>query len=144
MTQNNITLVKNSWALVAKMEMELVGGLFYNRLFEIMLEVKPMFNRTPLPEQSKKLLTMLSYIIGKLDKLDDILDEVTKLAKRHTQYGVKDEHYSAVGAALLWTLQQGLGKEWHADLELAWIEIFGTLSGTMITVQAQERNELVV
>ncbi len=72
--------------------MNVVDELFYNRLFEVSPEVKPMFSRTPLPEQSKKLLTMLSYIISKLDKLDDILDQISELARRHKQYGVKDEH----------------------------------------------------
>ena len=138
MSQNNIALVKNSWAIVAQLEMEVVGGLFYNRLFEIMPSVKPMFRKTPMPEQSKKLLTMLSYVIGKLDKLEEIMDEVTKLARRHTQYGVKDEHYAAVGTALLWTLEQGLGELWNAALAAAWTEIYGILAGAMIAVQLEE------
>ena len=61
MTTTTIDLVKNSWALVAKIDMETVGGLFYNKLFEIAPEVKPMFTRSAMPEQSKKLLGMLSY-----------------------------------------------------------------------------------
>ena len=138
MTHNNIVLVKNSWALVTQLEMEVVGGLFYNRLFEIMPSVKPMFSRTALPEQSKKLLVMLSYVIGKLDKLEEIMEEVAKLARRHRQYGVKDEHYTAVGAALLWTLEQGLEKHWNAALEAAWTEVYGTLAGAMIAVEQEE------
>ena len=138
MSQNSIALVKNSWAIVAQLEMEVVGGLFYNRLFEIMPSVKPMFSKTPMPEQSKKLLTMLSYVIGKLDKLEEIMDEVTKLARRHTQYGVKDEHYAAVGTALLWTLEQGLGELWNAALAAAWTEIYGILAGAMMAVQLEE------
>ena len=138
MSQNNIALVKNSWAIVAQLEMEVVGGLFYNRLFEIMPSVKPMFSKTPMPEQSKKLLTMLSYVIGKLDKLEEIMDEVTKLARRHTQYGVKNEHYAAVGIALLWTLEQGLGELWNATLAAAWTEIYGILAGAMMAVQLEE------
>ncbi|CAN5504431.1 globin family protein [soil metagenome] len=138
MNQNNITLVKSSWALVAQLEMEMVGCLFYNRLFEIMPEVKPMFSRTPLPEQSKKLLTMLSYVILKLDKLEDIMSEVNKLARRHATYGVKDEHYTAVGSALLWTLEQGLGKEWNDELELAWTEVYTVLAGAMMAGQREE------
>ena len=142
MTQNNIVLVKDSWALVAQLEMELVGGLFYKRLFEIMPEVKPMFSRTPIPEQSKKLLTMLSYVIVKLDKLDEIIEEVKKLARRHTQYGVRDEHYTAVGTALLWTLEQGLGKAWNAELAAAWTEVYTTLAGAMMSVQQEQRMEM--
>ena len=79
MTKSNVELVKESWAIVATIEMQTVGELFYNRLFEIMPQLKPMFSKTPLPGQSKKLLKTLSYIIAKLDKLDDILDEVLNL-----------------------------------------------------------------
>lgn len=132
MTSHQITLIKKSWVLVAQIDKETVGSLFYNRLFEIMPEVKPMFSRTTVPEQSKKLLTMLSYIINKLDKLDDILDEVKKLAQRHVHYGVKDEHYTAVGSALLWTLEAGLSDAWTPELETAWIACYTLLSGAMI------------
>lgn len=132
MTPQQIDLIKQSWALVAIMDKETVGALFYNRLFTIMPEVKPMFSRTPIPEQSKKLLTMLSYVINKLDKLEDIMDEVKKLAERHVKYGVKDEHYAAVGAALLWTLQAGLGTGWTQNLNEAWTDCYALLSGAMI------------
>jgi len=81
---------------------------------------------------------MLAYIIAKLDKLEDILDEVTKLAKRHTQYGVKDEHYAAVGSALLWTLQKGLGKHWNDELAMAWTEVYTTLAGAMMAASREE------
>jgi nitric oxide dioxygenase len=118
--------------------METVGGLFYNRLFEVMPEVKPMFTRSSMPEQSKKLLTMLSYVISKLNKLEEILNEVKKLAQRHTQYGVKDEHYTAVGTALLWTLKQGLGEKWNEELKAAWTEVYMILSGAMMTAQKEE------
>ena len=138
MTKTNIELVKKSWAIVATIEMETVGGLFYNRLFEEMPELRPMFSRTPLPEQSKKLLTMLSYIIAKLDKIEDILDEVAKLARRHNQYGVVDEHYAAVGSALLWTLQKGLGQHWNDELAIAWTEVYTTLANAMMEASREE------
>ena len=144
MTTNNIELVKGSWALVAKIDMVIVGGLFYNRLFEVMPEVKPMFSNSSIQEQSKKLLTMLSYVISKLDKLEDIIDEVKKLAQRHTKYGLKDEHYSAVGTALLWTLQKGLGEYWNDDLRVAWTEIYITLSSAMIAAQNEETKQIPV
>ena len=114
------------------MDMETVGGLFYNRLFEIAPEVKFMFSKTAMPEQSKKLLTMLSYVIAKLDKLEDIIDEVAKLAQRHEGYGVKADHYTAVGTALLFTLEQGLGTQWNKELRAAWTEVYTVLSEAMI------------
>lgn len=117
--------------MVASLDAEVVGGLFYNRLFEIAPELRPMF-RAPIPEQSKKLLSMIGYVISKLDKLEDILDEVSKLAQRHVQYGVQAEHYNTVAAALLWTLEQGLGEHWTDDVKESWVLCYTTLANAMI------------
>lgn len=35
---------------------------------------------------------MFSYIIAKLVKLDDTLDEIARLAMRHANYGVRQSH----------------------------------------------------
>ncbi|HEX5653659.1 MAG TPA: globin domain-containing protein, partial [Chitinophagaceae bacterium] len=104
---------------------------------EIMPELASMF-RSPIPEQSKKLIAMIGYVIHKLDKLDTILDEVGRLAERHVQYGVKNEHYAVVGGALLWTLEKGLGSEWNEQLKECWGICYQLLSDAMI--QAGERS----
>lgn len=140
MTQKQIELVKSTWSLAAALDPVVVGGLFYNRLFEIAPQVKPMFH-TPVPEQSKKLLSMVNYVIVKLDRLDEILDEVSKLAQRHTTYGVKAEHYAIVGQALLWTLEQGLGENWNVEVKQAWIECYTILSNAMIAASANEAQQ---
>ncbi len=131
MTTRQIAIVKSTWAIVASLDTEAVGGLFYNRLFEIAPEVKGMF-RSPMPEQSKKLFTMIGYVISKLDKLEDIMDEVAKLAKRHVQYGAKAAHYQVVAEALLWTLEKGLGNEWTEEVKESWVLCYTTLAGAMI------------
>ena len=131
MKTNQISLVKESFGLVAKIPAEAVGSLFYTRLFEIAPEVKPMFRNADIPEQSRKLLSMLSYVISKLDTLDTVLEDVAKLSQRHVKYGVQDYHYEKVGEALLWTLEQGLGKNWTEDTKEAWIACYTLLSGAM-------------
>jgi hemoglobin-like flavoprotein len=131
MTNKQIDLVKSSWAMVATIDPVTVGGLFYNRLFEIAPQLKHMF-RNPMPEQSKKLLAMINYVIGKLDKLDVILDEVAKLARRHAGYGVKPDHYTIVGEALLWTLEKGLAENWNSEVKEAWTDCYQILSSAMI------------
>ena len=131
MTTRQIQLVKNTWGIVASLDPVVVGNLFYNRLFEIAPEVKPMF-RAPVEEQSKKLISMIAYVIHKLDKLDDIINEVAKLAKRHVTYGVEPAHYLIVGSALIWTLEQGLGEHWNEEAREAWVKCYTTLSNAMI------------
>jgi hemoglobin-like flavoprotein len=140
MTQKQIELVKSTWSMVAAMDPVTVGGLFYSRLFEIAPQLKPMFHN-PIPEQSRKLLAMVNYVIIKLDKLDDILGEVSKLAQRHTTYGVKPEHYAIVGEALLWTLEKGLGEDWSDEVKDAWTECYSVLSGAMIAASSAEAQQ---
>jgi len=132
MTLHKINLLKNSWKIAAE-NPEVVGALFYGRLMEQMTEYKSLFRRTNIPEQSRKLISMLSYIISRLDNLDNsIIEEVGKLAQRHVQYGVKIEHYTIVGPALLWTLEQGLGNLWNDELRDTWTECYAILSVAMI------------
>jgi hemoglobin-like flavoprotein len=42
-------------------------------------------------------------------------------------YGVKPAPYDSVGAALLWTLEQGLGSKFTDELKAAWTTACGTL-----------------
>ena len=138
MTQKQIELVKASWTLVSAIDPVVVGDLFYNRLFEIAPQVKHMF-RSPMPEQSKKLIAMIGYVIAKLDRLQDIMGEVGKLAQRHSSYGVKPEHYTVVGTALIWTLEKGLGENWNEEVKDAWIKCYTVLSDVMINAAAADK-----
>ena len=140
MTTRQTELIKSTWSIVAAMDPVVVGSLFYNRLFEIAPQVRPMF-RNPIDEQSRKLLAMINYIINKLDKLDTILSEVTKLAQKHVKYGVKPSHYTIVGEALLWTLEKGLADKWNEEIKNAWTTCYILLSKAMIAASGEEMNK---
>lgn len=132
MTFHQIQLVKESHQLVAGLPVETVGQLFYDRLFATAPEVRPLFSRTSVPEQSKKLLATLTYVITRLDRLDSVVSDVEALARRHIRYGVQEYHYVLVGQALLWTLEQGLGEAWTPEVQAAWQACYTLLSETMI------------
>jgi hemoglobin-like flavoprotein len=131
MTSKQVKLVRSSWSLIAAIDPEIVGSLFYNRLFEIAPEVKEMFHR-PMPEQSRKLLTILDHVVEKLDALDEIVENIVKLAQRHNGYGVKPEHFAEVGEALIWALGKSLGEKWNDELKEAWTMCYVTLTSTMM------------
>jgi hemoglobin-like flavoprotein len=44
---------------------------------------------------------------------------------------VKTQHYETVGAALLWTLEQGLGEAFTPEVHDAWAEAYTLLSNVM-------------
>ena len=84
------------------------AALFYGRLFEIAPAVKPLL-RGDMTEQGCKLMATLGVVVNSLGNLEAVLPAASALAKRHVDYGVKAADYTPVGAALLWTLEQGLG-----------------------------------
>lgn len=130
MTPDQIALVQDSFKKVVPIA-DVAAGLFYGRLFEIAPEVKPMF-RGDIKEQGRKLMATLGVVVTGLTRLETVLPAASALAKKHVDYGVKAEHYAPVGAALLWTLEKGLGDAWTPELAEAWGTAYGTLSTFMI------------
>jgi hemoglobin-like flavoprotein len=130
MTSDQVELIQQSFTKVTPISVK-AAALFYDRLFEIAPEVKPLF-RTDMAEQGRKLMATLTVVVNGLANLDTILPAASVLAKRHVGYGVKASHYAPVGAALLWTLEQGLGPAWTPELAAAWTAAYTTLSGFMI------------
>ena len=131
MTPDQVQLVQQSFAKVAPIS-EAAAVIFYDRLFEVAPQVKPMFP-TDMTEQRKKLMATLAVVVGGLGNLESILPAASALATRHVGYGAKAEHYPVVGAALLWTLEKGLGEGWTPEVADAWTAAYGTLSGYMIS-----------
>ena len=131
MNPTQIKLVQESFAKVAPIS-ETTAVLFYDRLFEVAPQVKAMFP-ADMKEQRKKLMATLAVVVNGLGNLESILPAASALAMRHVSYGAKKEHYPVVGAALLWTLEKGLGDAWTPELADAWTTAYGTLSGFMIS-----------
>src|SRR3954447_6446043 len=114
MNPSQVKLVQESFAKVAPIS-EKAAIIFYDRLFEIAPSVKAMFP-ADMKEQRKKLMATLAVVVGGLGNLESVLPAASALAKGHVVYGAKPEHYPAVGAALLWTLEKGLGQAWTPEV----------------------------
>jgi hemoglobin-like flavoprotein len=95
--------------------------------------------RGSLEEQGDKLTATLGRVIGALHRVDTILDGIKALAVRHAQYGVEDRHYTTVGTALLWTLEQGLGAAFTDEVEQAWTAAYELLAGAMISAARESQ-----
>jgi hemoglobin-like flavoprotein len=129
LTVHQKTLVQESFAIVAPIADD-AAALFYRRLFELDPSLERMF-RGDMAEQRRKLMQMLTAAVKGLDRLDQLVPVVQDLGRRHATYGVEDRHYDTVGAALLWTLEKGLGKAFTPETKEAWATVYGILSTTM-------------
>jgi hemoglobin-like flavoprotein len=114
MTPRQIELVQSSFTLVIPI-LEPATIVFYDRLFQLDPSLRRMFHG-PMDGQARKLAHVLTVVVKGLSRPEQILPAVEELSRRHLTYGVRPEHYATVGAALLWTLQSGLGEEFTPEV----------------------------
>jgi hemoglobin-like flavoprotein len=135
MTPESKALVRASFEKVKPIAVP-AAELFYGRLFELDPSLKSLF-KGDMAEQGRKLMSMIGTAVANLDRLDTLVPAVQALGRRHATYGVQDEHYVVVGAALLWTLERGLGPDFTPDVRAAWLSVYSVLAETMKTAQRE-------
>ena len=129
MTSQQVELVQSSFRLVQPV-LESAAATFYERLFDLDPSLRSLF-RTTREHQARMLAVALTSVVTSLGHPDRIKDAVEALGRRHVGYGVRDEHYTTVGAALLWTLEAGLGDAFTPETREAWAAAYGWLAFTM-------------
>jgi hemoglobin-like flavoprotein len=130
MSPEQKALVKETWRKVAPMA-DAAARAFYDRLFEIDATTRLLFKAANLAEQRRKLIQALTLVVQGLDHLEALAPALADLGRRHAQYGVTAGHYDTVGAALLWTLERGLGSGWTPEVKAAWSHAYALLADVM-------------
>jgi nitric oxide dioxygenase len=130
MTPQQVERVQASFAKLAPIA-DRAALAFYQRLFETAPEVKALFPNA-MEAQRQKLVAALAMVVDSLGDIDAIAPAIAELATRHVAYGVRPEHYDAVGAALLWALEQGLGSDFNPAAREAWTQAYSALSTMMV------------
>ncbi|HAS39985.1 MAG TPA: hypothetical protein DCS93_05870 [Microscillaceae bacterium] len=132
MTTQEIKLVRNSWANVL-LNREEAGNIFYKTLFGLSPEIRDLF-KSDLKTQNQKLMSSITLIVTKLNKLDNLQQEVHFLAKRHLNYQVKPAYFYAFGEAFITMLATTFKKfnEWTPAMESAWMKVYQLISQAMI------------
>lgn len=129
MTTEQVRLIRESFSELAR-HGHVAALVFYKRLFEIAPELRPMF-KGDIEVQSKKLIDMLGVLIAMLERPTGLELELKAMGARHADYGVEDEHYGVVGAALLGMLAETLDKGFNAEVRTAWTTLYGAVETLM-------------
>ena len=133
MTPKQVALVQDSFAKVA-LTSEAAAVLFYDRLFDLPPQMRAMFSRRYDRAAPKADGNAGWGGEGSWQSRTGFAGrQRTVKAARHVSYGAKARHYPVVGAALLWTLEKGLGDGWTPEVSGAWVTAYSTLSGYMIS-----------
>lgn len=126
--------LQDSWKQVAKSGDE-VPLFFYSHLFLTHPELREMFPIS-MSAQRDKLVGALGTVVSGVDRLDEVVPVLQGLGRDHRRFDVVAEHYPAVGASLLATLQYFLGPQWTEELAAEWSTAYGLIAKVM--VQAAE------
>lgn len=104
---------------------------FYERLFEIAPELRPMF-RTDMAEQGMRFMSTLGVILDHLDRPEALERYLDDLARGHAAYGVRPEHFQPMGQALIDTMRETLGDAFPRGADTAWKTAYDELAQEMI------------
>ena len=66
-----------------------------------------------------------------LDDVEPLVPVLKQMGADHAGYGVVERDYNVVGAALLWTLEQGLGEAFTDEVKSAWAAVYELLASVM-------------
>lgn len=130
LTPHQITLIQSSFSPLVD-HIDEVASAFYDRLFELNPALKPLF-KSDMTLQGRKMMQMLLYATNTLNNLPQLESQVQTLARRHIGYGIVREDYATVGAALLWTLEHGLGNAFDTETRNAWATMYQILADSAI------------
>jgi NAD(P)H-flavin reductase/hemoglobin-like flavoprotein len=104
---------------------------FYADLFLKHPEVRDMF---PISMEAQRghLVDALVKIVSSVDTSSDLTAFLQGLGRDHRKFGAVPEHYEAVGASLLATLEYFSGPSWTPELKSDWGAAYDLIGSVMI------------
>ncbi|MCS6968223.1 MAG: globin domain-containing protein [Cytophagales bacterium] len=125
----SIQIVKDTWAELIGHGPE-IGERFYNRLFQQYPAYKKLFKNNP-HDQHRKLAFAITLVVTKLNKIDQIAEEVRSLAMRHVKYGVQPEYFKPFIKLLVETIAEVRGERWKPEHTQAWREVMEAIGNAI-------------
>lgn len=107
---------------------ETAAALFYGRLSTLDPEIGVLC-KDQLKEQG--LMAVMGTVVDHSRCVRELFPALRELGRRQDGYGVVDRDYDTVAAALIWTLEQGLGADFTAETREAWTVCYRILSDEM-------------
>jgi hemoglobin-like flavoprotein len=124
LSEEQLEHVKRTWTIV-----QTLGTSATDLFYQTMFSSKPHFRGTlfanvDIRRQSKMLYAMLNQAVEWLEDAEKLTEALMLAGARHVYYGVKDFHYPLIGSDLIKTLRMGLGDNFTAQVEEAWLATY--------------------
>lgn len=103
---------------------------FYAHLFLTHPETRQMFP-VSMAHQRDRLFAALGEVVARVDDLDSLVPILQQLGRDHRKFGTVAEHYPAVGASLLATLEH-FDDDWDDRLAADWTAAYELVAKVMV------------
>lgn len=130
LTVTEIQLVQRTFEMLIPLA-DTFALIFYERFFALEPEVRPLF-KSEMWSQRERLITMMAFIIRRLDQPEVFAEELKKLGLRHVAYGVQPAHYPVMSEAVIWALKECLGEKATDEMCAAWQKMLLLVSDSML------------
>lgn len=130
-----VAAIRESFALIEPHGAE-AAAWFYEHFFAANPRYRKYFS-ADADTQHRRLFQAVQRIVGDLDKLDEFLPYLHRLALRHRKFGLRAAHYQAFGVSLLATVAQYCGDQWTERTNAAWEAGYGLVATVMLEAAAE-------
>jgi len=114
---------------------------FYSDLFIKHPEARELFP-VSMAAQRGHLVDALVKIVSQVDSVEDLTAFLQGLGRDHRKFGAVDEHYDAVGASLLATLEHFSGPAWTPELAADWKAAYELIGSVMTAAAHADEQQL--
>jgi NAD(P)H-flavin reductase/hemoglobin-like flavoprotein len=126
----DVVRLRESFARVA-MHGDELPLFFYSDLFIKHPEVRDLFP-VSMTAQRGHFVNALLKIVSQVDNVHELTAFLQGLGRDHRKFGAVAEHYDAVGASLLATLEHFSGPAWTPGLAADWKAAYDLIGSVMI------------
>ncbi|MDV6011130.1 globin domain-containing protein [Haloechinothrix sp. LS1_15] len=124
-----VHLIRDSFATVEPRADE-VARYFYAVLFTIAPNTRDLFPINMEVQRSRFFHAMV-HVVQMIDRPQELEPYLRQLGRDHRKFDVVNEHFEAVGTALLAALKHYLDEDWTEELERAWADAYAVVARTM-------------
>eukprot|EP00232_Nephroselmis_pyriformis_P018315 CAMPEP_0182901382 /NCGR_PEP_ID=MMETSP0034_2-20130328/29609_1 /TAXON_ID=156128 /ORGANISM="Nephroselmis pyriformis, Strain CCMP717" /LENGTH=853 /DNA_ID=CAMNT_0025035791 /DNA_START=131 /DNA_END=2688 /DNA_ORIENTATION=+ len=137
LTEAGVEVIRRTWKLVSK-QAQKNGERMFLKVFDIRPDILALFpfhqdenieQSAGLRRHSFAVMTIIGRAVASLGKdMSHFNETLRDLGKTHAALHVDDSHFTAMGTALLWTIELALGSEWTPEVKQAWTRLYDSVS----------------
>lgn len=133
MTEEQKIIIRQSWEKV-KPGAKQIGRSLYDKLFVGLPHVRHMFDED-INQQACKLAAVVSFVVTKLHRLEDIFPDLRNIGAKHAHYHIPLAWYDVVGQCLIDTIKEESDASWDGTTEEAWVRLYSILKEQVLLGQ---------